>query len=214
MIDGVPCGLIGMVIKDMDLEPKIDDMMRDFLEHAIDHSNDGKLHDKSAEKSWEHIDDLALYYNEGWNDPRDLAKPVKTIFLPQDVPSTSGRHLIELENQVQRLMKVYLALKPSTQVNKIASSYKICNGPHNTQYCMENPKQAFVDLRFKSPLDLENRFYKGINQLGQSYNWRIERLDLEETFETKDSSTSPSGELDGAPTLLDGRDMTKTVETN
>ncbi|GJR26822.1 retrovirus-related pol polyprotein from transposon TNT 1-94 [Tanacetum coccineum] len=56
------------------------------------------------------------------NDPMDFAKPVKAIFLPQDVLSTSDCHLVELENQVQRLI-----------------------GPHDTQYCMENPKQAFVD---------------------------------------------------------------------
>ncbi|GKF15525.1 hypothetical protein Tco_0056987 [Tanacetum coccineum] len=44
--------------------------------------------------------DLALYDNESWNDPRDFAKLVKAISLPQDVPSTSDRHLIELKNQV------------------------------------------------------------------------------------------------------------------
>nr|GEX57076.1 exopolygalacturonase-like [Tanacetum cinerariifolium] len=32
MIDGLPCGGIDMVIKDLDLEPKIDVMMRDFLD--------------------------------------------------------------------------------------------------------------------------------------------------------------------------------------
>ncbi|GKD49931.1 hypothetical protein Tco_1278907 [Tanacetum coccineum] len=47
---------------------------------------------------------------------------VKAIALPQDVPSTSDRRLIELENQVQRL-----------------------SGPHDTQYCMEDPKQALVE---------------------------------------------------------------------
>nr|GEV54589.1 3-dehydrosphinganine reductase TSC10A-like [Tanacetum cinerariifolium] len=31
MINGAPCGLFGMVIKNLDLEPKIDAMMRDFL---------------------------------------------------------------------------------------------------------------------------------------------------------------------------------------
>ncbi|GJV80862.1 hypothetical protein Tco_1516732 [Tanacetum coccineum] len=46
-----------------------------------------------------------------WNDPRDFAKPVKAISLPQDVPSTSNRRLIELENQVQRLMEAHLAPK-------------------------------------------------------------------------------------------------------
>ncbi|GKC26616.1 hypothetical protein Tco_1033910, partial [Tanacetum coccineum] len=54
--------------------------------------------------SWALLEDLALYDNESWNDPRDFAKPVKVISLPKDVLSTSDRRLIELENQVQRLI--------------------------------------------------------------------------------------------------------------
>ncbi|GJW65449.1 hypothetical protein Tco_0117333 [Tanacetum coccineum] len=53
-----------------------------------------------------------------WNDPRDFAKPVKAIALRQDVPSTSDRRLIELENQVQCLIEAYLAPMQPTQVNK------------------------------------------------------------------------------------------------
>ncbi|GKC94019.1 hypothetical protein Tco_1159461, partial [Tanacetum coccineum] len=64
--------------------------------------------------------------------PRDFAKPVKAISLPQYVPSTSDRRLIELENQ-------------PVKVNKIPSSCEICSGPHDTQYCMENTEQAFVE---------------------------------------------------------------------
>ncbi|GJT95806.1 retrotransposon ORF1 [Tanacetum coccineum] len=37
-----------------------------------------------------------------------------------------------------------LWLQP-VQVNKISSLCEICSGPHDTQYCMENPKQAFID---------------------------------------------------------------------
>ncbi|GJZ34455.1 MAK10-like protein [Tanacetum coccineum] len=70
---------------------------------------------------------------------------VKAISLPHDVPNASDRRLIELENQVQRLMEAHLSPKPSVQVNKIASSCEICCGPHDTQYCMKNPEQAFVD---------------------------------------------------------------------
>ncbi|GKE82784.1 hypothetical protein Tco_1552784, partial [Tanacetum coccineum] len=88
---------------------------------------------------------LALYDNESWNDPRDFAKPFKAIALPQDVPSTSDRRLIELKNQVQRLMEAHLAPTQPTQANKITTSCEICSGPHDTQYCMENPEQAFVD---------------------------------------------------------------------
>nr|GEW51326.1 lon protease 2, peroxisomal [Tanacetum cinerariifolium] len=75
---------------------------------------------------------------------RDFAKPVKAISLPHDVPSTFDYRLIELENQVQRLMKAHLDPKQPIQVKKITSSYEICSGPRDTQYSMENPEQAFV----------------------------------------------------------------------
>ncbi|GKF09511.1 hypothetical protein Tco_0043735, partial [Tanacetum coccineum] len=52
--------------------------------------------------------------------------------------------LIELENQVQRLMEAYLSLTQPTQGNKITTSCDICSGPHDTQYCMEDPEEAFV----------------------------------------------------------------------
>ncbi|GJV92665.1 MAK10-like protein [Tanacetum coccineum] len=76
---------------------------------------------------------------------RSEAGVAKAISLPQDVPSTFDRRLIEHEHQVQCLMEAYMALMQATQVNKITSSCEICNGPHDTQYCMESLKQAFVE---------------------------------------------------------------------
>ncbi|GJX82771.1 hypothetical protein Tco_0332252 [Tanacetum coccineum] len=105
----------------------------------------GKLRDRNTKESWALLEDLALYDYESWNDSKDFAKPVKAISLPQDDPSTSDCRLIELENQVQRLMEAHLALMQPTQVNKITSSCEICSGPHDTQLCMENPEQAFVE---------------------------------------------------------------------
>ncbi|GKE79171.1 hypothetical protein Tco_1545291 [Tanacetum coccineum] len=67
---------------------------------TIDQSDDGKLHDRNAEESWALLEDLTLYDNKSWNDPRDFANPVKEISLPQDVLSTFDCRLIELENQV------------------------------------------------------------------------------------------------------------------
>ncbi|GKB26767.1 zinc finger, CCHC-type containing protein [Tanacetum coccineum] len=49
---------------------------------TIDQSAGGKLHDRNAKESWALLEDLALYDNESWNDPRDFAKPVKAITLP------------------------------------------------------------------------------------------------------------------------------------
>ncbi|GKF36253.1 hypothetical protein Tco_0113011, partial [Tanacetum coccineum] len=112
---------------------------------TIDQSTGGKLRDRNVDESWALLEDLALYDNESWKDPRDFAKPVKAISLPQDVPSISDRCLIELEHQVQCLMEAHLAPKQPTQVNKITSSCEICSGPHDTQYCMKDPEQAFVE---------------------------------------------------------------------
>ncbi|GJW87290.1 MAK10-like protein [Tanacetum coccineum] len=112
---------------------------------TIDKAGGGKLRDKNNEESWALLEDLAPYDNESWNDPSDFSKLVKAISLPQDVPSTSDRRLIKLKNQVQHLMEAHLAPNQPIQVNKITSSCEICSGPHDSQYCMENPEQAFVD---------------------------------------------------------------------
>ncbi|GKD44223.1 hypothetical protein Tco_1268868 [Tanacetum coccineum] len=63
----------------------------------INHAAGGKLYDKSVEDSWEIIENLVLYDHESWNGPRDFTKLVKAISLPQDVPKTSDRRLLELE---------------------------------------------------------------------------------------------------------------------
>ncbi|GJS24672.1 hypothetical protein Tco_0453304 [Tanacetum coccineum] len=129
-----------------DLESSTWRRRQDFkATRTIDQLAGGKICDRNAKESWALLKDLALYDNESWNDPRDFTKPVKAISLPQDVLSTSDRHLIELKNQVQRLMEALLAPMQPTQVNKITSSCEICSGPHDTQYCMENPEQAFVE---------------------------------------------------------------------
>ncbi|GKC18597.1 hypothetical protein Tco_1020747 [Tanacetum coccineum] len=42
-------------------------------------------------------------------------------------------------------MEAHLAPTQPTQVNKVTTSCEICSGPHDTQYCMEDPEQAFVE---------------------------------------------------------------------
>ncbi|GKA77676.1 MAK10-like protein [Tanacetum coccineum] len=115
------------------------------------------------------LEDLALYDNKSWNDPRDFAKPVKVIALPQDVPSTSDRHLISLKNQVQRLMEVHLAPTQPTQVNKVTTSCEICSGHHDTQYCMEDPERASVEYASPHNNDMGNRKFT-TNQGQRNFN--------------------------------------------
>ncbi|GJT23993.1 hypothetical protein Tco_0893930 [Tanacetum coccineum] len=130
--------------------------LRDQASNLLEHLPAGSI---NAEESRTLLEDLALNDNESWNDPRDFAKPVKAILLPQDVPSASDLRLIELENQVQCLMEAHLAPKQLIQVNKITSSCEICSGPHDTQYCMENPEQAFVDYASSRTNEAGGKWY-------------------------------------------------------
>ncbi|GKC14014.1 hypothetical protein Tco_1010796 [Tanacetum coccineum] len=146
---------------------------------TIDQSAGGKLRDRNAKESWALLEDLALYDSKSWNDPRDFAKPVKAISLPQDVPSTSDCRLIELKNQVQHLMEAHLAPKKLIQVNKITSSCEICSGPHDTQYCMENPEQAFVDYASSRTDEAGERRLSSLKtQLGQQQDDMISKINL------------------------------------
>ncbi|GKC02643.1 MAK10-like protein, partial [Tanacetum coccineum] len=133
----------------------------------------------NAKESWALLEDLGLYDNIRWNDPRDFAKPVKEISLPQDILSTFDHRLIELENQLQRLMEAHLAPMQSVQVNKITSSCEICSGPHDNQYCMENPEQAFVDYTSSRTDKARGKWYTfkpEQNNLGDTYNPSWKRL--------------------------------------
>ncbi|GJR50621.1 hypothetical protein Tco_1401142 [Tanacetum coccineum] len=88
----------------------------------------------------------------------DHVNPVTRRTIDQstgDVPSTSDRRFIELENQVQCLMEAHLALTQPTQVNKITTSCEICSGPHDTQYCMKIPNKPLFNMHPCVPIKLE-----------------------------------------------------------
>nr|GEX92700.1 retrotransposon Orf1 [Tanacetum cinerariifolium] len=70
-------------------------------------------------------------------------------------------------------MEAHLAPKQPVQVNKVSSSGEIYSGPHDTEYCMENPEQAFVEYA-SSRTDKEGgkwfTFKLKLNNLGDTYN--------------------------------------------
>ncbi|GKD40676.1 hypothetical protein Tco_1260883 [Tanacetum coccineum] len=63
-------------------------------------------------------------------------------------------------------------------LNKITSLCEICSGPYDTQYCMENPEQAFIDYAFSRTDEAGGKLYTfklEQNNLGDTYNpsWKI-----------------------------------------
>ncbi|GKB59505.1 MAK10-like protein [Tanacetum coccineum] len=74
-------------------------------------------------------------------------------------------------------MEAHLALTQPTQVNKITTSCEICSGPHDTQYCIEDPEQAFVEYASSRTDEAGGKWYTfkpEQNNLGDTYNpsWR------------------------------------------
>nr|GEU78016.1 MAK10-like protein [Tanacetum cinerariifolium] len=69
------------------------------------YTKNGKLYDKNADESWEIIENLALYDQKGWNDSKEFVKPVKAISTPQNTSKTPDRRLLELEDQINFLLK-------------------------------------------------------------------------------------------------------------
>ncbi|GJX10587.1 hypothetical protein Tco_0200446 [Tanacetum coccineum] len=60
----------------------------------INHPTSGKLHNKNADESWEFIENLALYDNEGWDDTKEFIKLVKAIATPQGIQKTPDQRLL------------------------------------------------------------------------------------------------------------------------
>ncbi|GJR28195.1 zinc finger, CCHC-type containing protein [Tanacetum coccineum] len=75
------------------------------LKCEIDCVVGGKLRNKNANESWEIIENLALYDHEGWSDTKEFVKSVKAISTPQGISKTPDRRLLELEDQVNFLLK-------------------------------------------------------------------------------------------------------------
>ncbi|GJZ57426.1 hypothetical protein Tco_0612920 [Tanacetum coccineum] len=85
------------------------------IPRTIDQVAGGKLRDKNDEESWALLEDLALYDNESWNDPRDFAKPVKSISMPHDVPNAKTsrfeadfkQYQSEVTNKLDAFLKAF-----------------------------------------------------------------------------------------------------------
>ncbi|GJT20095.1 zinc finger, CCHC-type containing protein, partial [Tanacetum coccineum] len=124
-------------------------------------------HGESLSEAWTHFKDLLQkvphHGIDLWlqNDPRDFDKSVKAITLPQDVPSTSNHRLIELENQVQRLMEAYLAPTQPTQ----AVSEKLDDAPLCDTTGSPTAQINFTSTNYHTKEELQSKGIKSPSKL-------------------------------------------------
>ncbi|GJV23247.1 hypothetical protein Tco_1375942 [Tanacetum coccineum] len=96
-----------------------------------------------------------------------------------EIPCSTGglKNVNALVDQGPTLDRSSSCSDITTQVNKITTSCEICNGPCDTQYCMEDPEQAFVEYASLRTDEAGGKWYTfkpEQNNLGDTYNpsWR------------------------------------------
>ncbi|GJU22763.1 MAK10-like protein [Tanacetum coccineum] len=121
--------------------------------------------------TWE---DLTTRFLAQFFPPGRTAKLRNDILIFQQYHGESLSEASETRfKDFQRLMEAHLAPTQPTQVNKITTSCEICSGPHDTQYCMEDPEQAFVEYASSRTDEAGGKWYTfkpEQNNLGDTYN--------------------------------------------
>ncbi|GKC88114.1 zinc finger, CCHC-type containing protein [Tanacetum coccineum] len=112
-------------------------------------------HGESLSEAWTHFKDLLQKVPHHGIDLwlqvlifYDHVNPVTRRTIDQ---SESGNRFASTcpkyirPSPIQRLIEAHLVPTQPTQVNKVTTSCEIYSGPHDTQYCMEDLKQDFVE---------------------------------------------------------------------
>ncbi|GKC83512.1 hypothetical protein Tco_1139229 [Tanacetum coccineum] len=97
----------------------------------IDRAASGKLYNKNSDESWEIIENLALYDHEGWDDTKEFR--VKVIATPHGIPKTPDQRFLELEDQINFLLKGSRPTPPSSSTHN-SQAYV------NAAYLTSHPK--------------------------------------------------------------------------
>nr|GEW50565.1 retrotransposon Orf1 [Tanacetum cinerariifolium] len=111
-------------------------------------------------------------YLQGLLDEQEDQRQKEEKEHQEKLDEEAFQQAMEEERMYKRMylerMEPHLAPKQHVQVNKISSSCEIYSGPHDTQYCMKNPEQAFVEYasphtdKAGGPEDEENMTIEGL----------------------------------------------------
>ncbi|GJR92054.1 hypothetical protein Tco_0216065 [Tanacetum coccineum] len=104
-------------------------------------------------------------------------------------------------------MEAHLALTQPTQVNKITTPCEICSGPHDTQYCMEDPEQAFVEYTSSctdEAGDDDEPQNESLNE-GEGTTMEGPAVEYFDTFPTRDELTYHKEDANGGISNFTGR---------
>ncbi|GKA32149.1 retrovirus-related pol polyprotein from transposon TNT 1-94 [Tanacetum coccineum] len=131
------------------------DHVNPVTRRTIDQLAGGKLHDRNAKESWALLEDLALYENESWNDPRDFAKPVKEITLPQNFPKIVNQAWVKHSNDLLHLRNP-AALDMKILVKTCLMPLALKTQNDSFAFVHELKQEMHADLKYIESLEYEH----------------------------------------------------------
>ncbi|GJY24745.1 MAK10-like protein [Tanacetum coccineum] len=125
---------------------------------------------------------LALYDHEGWNDSKDFVKHVKAISTSQSTSKTPDRRLLELEDQINFLLKGSRST-PRSNSTHVPQAYAevVSSNPH-PRNLNELPKQNPFTFReridpYPQPQAFGTTFKARIRDYMAAHTERMERFE-------------------------------------
>ncbi|GJV17874.1 MAK10-like protein [Tanacetum coccineum] len=116
------------------------------------------------------IENLALYDHKGWDETKEFVKPVKAISTPQGIPKTPDRRLLELEDQINFLLK---GSRP-TPTSSSAHTSNLCPSPQ--PQALETTFEARVRDYMAAHTERMERFENTIFKQREEINGRMTEM--------------------------------------
>ncbi|GKE52846.1 MAK10-like protein [Tanacetum coccineum] len=136
-------------------------------------------HEESLSKAWTRFKDLLQKVSHHgidlWLQVQIFYDHVNPV-TRRTIDQSAGGKLRDLNAEESWALLKDLALYDNESWNDprdFAKPVKICSGPHDTQYCMEDPEQAFVEYASSRIDEVRGKWYTfkpEQNNLGDNYN--------------------------------------------
>ncbi|GJU53225.1 MAK10-like protein [Tanacetum coccineum] len=143
------------------------------------------------------LQDLALYDNESWNDPKDFAKPVKAISLPQDIPMvhTTLNTTWKIPNKLSSIMHPRISTKWEAHGQTFINPWNGSFSTYSSSYQIKLEK-ALIDFDSHQ----ERRLSSLEAQLGQQQDDMVSKINLLWKAVSEKLDDTPTRNTAGNPT--------------
>ncbi|GJV25294.1 hypothetical protein Tco_1377989 [Tanacetum coccineum] len=140
------------------------------------------MRNKVPTNLWKNHENSISYDHKGWNDTKGFAKPVKAISKPQGTSKTLDRRLLELEDQINFLLKGSRPAPTPSSTHTLQAYVEAVYSNSHPQNQNEPPKLNPFAFRKRTclnrqPQELGTTFEARVRDYMAAHTKRIERFE-------------------------------------